>query len=216
MDSNLKKEKGNSLRELFYENADLLDQAFQTMRDAVNSYCQNNVEEARLKAQETISIEKKQDRSREIIIERIFSKETMVFTRPDRLKIIERMDKIVDETEIVVRKLLQFNPTPPAELIDGLGKMVENIGKIGIDLKNLIKVIFVDFSEGPQFIKNISDFRREIREIHWDLLTKIYELKLEPLVFIYFQNLIKSISKVSDKAEEFADEINGMLCKYAL
>lgn len=211
-----KKEKGNSLRDLFYENADLLNQAFQTMMEAVNAYCQNNIEEARLKAKETISIEKKQDRSREIIIERIFSKETMVFTRSDRLKIIERMDKIVDETEIVVRKLLQFNPSPPAELIDGIGKMVENIGKIGTDLKKLIKVIMVDFSEGPQFIKNISDFRREVREIHWDLLTKIYELKLEPLVFIYFQNLIKSISKVSDKAEEFADEINGMLCKYAL
>ena len=210
------KEKGNSLRDLFNENADLLDQAFQTMKEAVNAYCQNNIEEARLKAQATIDIEKKQDRSREIIIEIIFSKETMVFTRSDRLKIIENMDKIVDETEIVVRKLLQFNPTPPTELIEGMQKMVDNIGKIGIDLKKLIKVILVDFSEGPQYIKNISDFRREVREVHWNLLTKIYDLKLEPLEFIYFQNLIKAISKVSDKAEEFADEINGMLCKYAL
>ena len=212
----MKKEKGNSLRDLFYENADLLNQAFQTMREAVNAYCQNNIEEARKKAEETIAIEKKQDRSREVIIERIFSKETMVFTRTDRLKIIERMDKIVDESEIVVRKLLQFNPAPPAELIDGLGNMAENLGKIGIELKKLIKVILVDFSEGPLYIKNINDFRREVREIHWVLLTKIFELKLEPLEFNYFQNLIKAISKVSDKSEEFADEINGMLCKYAL
>jgi predicted phosphate transport protein (TIGR00153 family) len=210
------KEKGNSLRDLFYENADLLNQAFQTMMEAVNAYCQNNIEEARLKAQATIYIEKKQDRSREIIIERIFSKETMVFTRSDRLKIIEKMDKVVDETEIVVRKLLQFNPTPPTELIEGLVKMSENIGKIGIDLKKLIKVILVDFSEGPLYIKNINDFRREVRDIHWILLTKIFELNLKPLEFNYFQNLIKAISKVSDKSEEFADEINGMLCKYAL
>jgi len=212
----MKKEKENSLRDLFYENADLLSQAFQTTKEAVNAYCQNNIEEARLKAQATINIEKKQDRSREVIIERIFSKETMVFTRSDRLKIIEKMDKIVDETEIVVRKLLQFNPTPPAELIDGLVKMAENIGKIGIDLKKLIKVIMVDFSEGPQYIKNINDFRREVRDIHWVLLTKIFEINLKPLEFNYFQNLIKAISKVSDKSEEFADEINGMLCKYAL
>ncbi|QEE16556.2 DUF47 domain-containing protein [Promethearchaeum syntrophicum] len=212
----MKKEKGNSLRYLFYENAELLNQAFQTMCEAVNAYCQNNIKEARKKAEETIAIEKKQDRSREVIIERIFSKETMVFTRPDRLKIIERMDKIVDETEIVVRKLLQFNPTPPAELVEGLGKMAENIGKIGIDLKKLIKVILVDFSEGPLYIKNVNDFRREVREIHWILLTKIFELKLEPLEFNYFQNLIKAVSKVADKSEEFADEINGMLCKYAL
>ena len=210
------KEKGNSLRDLFYENADLLNQAFQSTKEAVDAYCQNNIEEARLKAQATIDIEKKQDRSREIIIERIFSKETMVFTRSDRLKIIEKMDKIVDETEIVVRKLLQFNPTPPAELIDGLEKMAENIGKIGIDLKKLIKVILVDFSEGPLYIKNINDFRREVRDIHWVLLTKIFEINLKPLEFNYFQNLIKAISKVSDKSEEFADEINGMLCKYAL
>jgi len=212
----MKKEKGNSLRELFYENAELLNQAFQTMCEAVNAYCQKNIEEARKKAEETIAIEKKQDRSREVIIERIFSKETMVFTRTDRLKIIERMDKIVDETEIVVRKLLQFNPTPPAELVEGLGKMAENISKIGIDLKKLIKVILVDFSEGPLYIKNINDFRREVREIHWVLLTKIFELNLKPLEFNYFQNLIKAVSKVADKSEEFADEINGMLLKYAL
>jgi len=212
----MKKEKENSLRDLFYENADLLSKAFQTTKEAVNAYCQNNIEEARLKAQATIDIEKKQDRSREVIIERIFSKETMVFTRSDRLKIIERMDKIVDETEIVVRKLLQFNPTPPAELIDGLVKMAENIGKIGIDLKKLIKIIMVDFSEGPQYIKSITDFRREVRDIHWVLLTKIFEIDLKPLEFNYFQNLIKAISKVSDKSEEFADEINGILCKYAL
>ena len=212
----MKKEKGNSLRDLFYENADLLNQAFQSMTMAVNAYCQNNIEEARKKAEETIAIEKLQDRSREAIIERIFSKETMVFTRTDRLKIIERMDKIVDETEIVVRKLLQFNPTPPAELIDGFGKMAENLGKIGIDLKKLIKVILVDFSEGPLYIKNINDFRREVREIHWGLLTKIFELNLKPLEFNYFQNLIKAVSKVADKSEEFADEINGMLLKYAL
>ena len=212
----MKKEKGKSLRDLFYENADLLNQAFQTMCEAVNAYCQNNIEEARKKAEETIAIEKMQDRSREAIIERIFSKETMVFTRTDRLKIIERMDKIVDETEIVVRKLLQFNPTPPAELIDGFGKIAENLGKIGIDLKKLIKVILVDFSEGPLYIKNINDFRREVREIQWGLLTKIFELNLKPLEFNYFQNLIKAVSKVADKSEEFADEINGMLLKYAL
>ena len=211
-----KGKKGNSLRDLFYENAELLNQAFQTMCEAVNAYCQKNIEEARKKAEETIAIEKKQDRSREVIIERIFSKETMVFTRTDRLKIIERMDKIVDETEIVVRKLLQFNPTPPAELVEGLGKMAENISKIGIDLKKLIKVILVDFSEGPLYIKNINDFRREVREIHWVLLTKIFELNLKPLEFNYFQNLIKAVSKVADKSEEFADEINGMLLKYAL
>jgi len=211
-----KGKKGNSLRDLFYENAELLNQAFQTMCEAVNAYCQNNIEEARKKSEETIAIEKKQDRSREAIIERIFSKETMVFTRTDRLKIIERMDKIVDETEIVVRKLLQFNPTPPAELVEGLGTMAENIGKIGIDLKKLIKVILVDFSEGPLYNKNINNFRREVREIHWVLLTKIFELKLEPLEFNYFQNLIKAVSKVADKSEEFADEINGMLLKCRL
>ncbi|MHA1854862.1 MAG: DUF47 domain-containing protein [Promethearchaeota archaeon] len=212
----MKKKNENSLRDLFYENADLLNEAFQSMKEVVYEYTQNNFEGANEKAQKTISIEKTQDRLREKTVERIFSKEAMVFTRQDRLKIIEKMDSIVDETEIVVRKLMQYDPKIPPELIDGLKKMGDDAGKIGIELKKLIKAILIDFSEGPQFIKNITDFRRDAREIHWELLAKIYRLDLKPLEFIYFQNLIKAISKVADKAEEFADEINGMLCKYAL
>ncbi|UYP48648.1 hypothetical protein NEF87_004933 [Candidatus Lokiarchaeum ossiferum] len=213
----MKKEKAEkSMRDLFYDNADLVSQSFRTMQDAVVAYCQNKMEIAHEKAKETIAIEKTQDRSRDEIVKRIFSKETMVFSRPDRLKLVESMDSLCDETEIVVRKLLQHNPIAPVEISSGLEDMANNIGKIGSKLQGLIKAVLEDFSKGDEFINQITDIRRDVRDCHWALLEKNYALKPEIYDFIYFKDMIKAIAKVADKAEEFSDGIHGLLCKYAL
>ncbi len=213
----MKKAKNEkSMRDLFYDNADLVAQGFLAMQEAVVAYCQKKSEIVQQKAKETIAIEKAQDRSRDEIVKRIFSKETMVFSRPDRLNLVESMDNMCDESEIVVRKLLQYSPAAPGEISAGLGEMAINVGKIGSELQGLIKAILEDFSQGDAYIERITDLRREVRDRHWDLLQKNYEIKPEIFDFIYFKDLIKAIAKVADKAEEFSDDIHGLLCKYAL
>lgn len=212
----MKKEKQEkSMRDLFYENVDVLNQAFQAMSEAVQAYIHKKPEMVE-KAEETIRLEKVQDRLREELVARIFSKETMVFSRPDRLNLVESMDKLCDEAEIVVRKLLQYSPEPPGEIGAGLEEMAVNIAKIGDELKGLIHAVLEDFSLGEAYIERITDIRREVRDRHWELLNKLYEIRPDPLDFIYFQNLIKSIAKTADRVEEFSDKINGLLCKYAL
>ena len=174
------------------------------------------IQEAKKKTEETIQIEKKHDRLREDLVKRIVSKETMVFSRTDRLMLVEEMDSIVDDTEIVVRKLMQHSTTILPEFVDELKEMSVGIGKIGTEVKNLIHTILVDFSKGDEFIEKITDLRREVREKHWDLLNLNFKLKPDYLDFIYYQNLIECLYKVADESEEFADEIHGLLCKYAL
>jgi predicted phosphate transport protein (TIGR00153 family) len=213
----MKKEKQRkSMRELFYDNVDLLNQAFQAMSEAVQAYYHKKPGLVKEKAEETIRLEKAQDRLREELVARIFSKETMVFSRPDRLNLVESMDKLCDEAEIVVRKLLQYSPEPPAEIGAGLEEMAVNTAKIGEELKGLIRAVLEDFSKGDAYIDRITDIRREVRDRHWELLNKLYEIKPDPLDFIYFENLIKSIAKTADRVEEFGDKIHGLLCKYAL
>ena len=213
----MKKEKQRkSMRDLFYDNVDLLNQAFQAMSEAVQAYYHKKPGLVKEKAEETIRLEKAQDRLREELVARIFSKETMVFSRPDRLNLVESMDKLCDEAEIVVRKLLQYSPEPPAEIGAGLEEMAVNTAKIGEELKGLIRAVLEDFSKGDAYIDRITDIRREVRDRHWELLNKLYEIKPDPLDFIYFENLIKSIAKTADRVEEFGDKIHGLLCKYAL
>jgi predicted phosphate transport protein (TIGR00153 family) len=211
-----KEKSEKSMRDLFYDNVELLKQGFQAMSGAVIAYCGKDLEKAKLKSEETIMIEKNQDRLREELVKRIFSKETMVFSRPDRLNIVESLDKMLDETEIVVRKLMQYNPEVPENLKSGLEEISINVGKIGIEMQGLIKAVLEDFSQGEQFIEKIQDIRRNVRDRHWELLNNTYKDKLEPIEFFYFHSLIKAVAKVADRAEEFSDEIHGLLCKYAL
>ncbi|MHA1746807.1 MAG: DUF47 domain-containing protein [Promethearchaeota archaeon] len=213
----MKKEKQRkSMRDLFYENVDVLNQAFQAMSEAVQAYYHKKPELVKEKAEETIRLEKAQDRLREELVARIFSKETMVFSRPDRLNLVESMDKLCDEAEIVVRKLLQYSPVPPGEIGAGLEEMAINTAKIGDELKGLIHAVLEDFSKGDAYIERITDIRRDVRDKHWVLLNQLYELRPDPLDFIYLENLIKSIAKTADRVEEFGDKIHGLLCKYAL
>ena len=127
--------KGKSMRDLFHVNADLVAKSFHAMGEAVIAFCQNKNDLIQEKVKETISIEKTQDRSRDELVKKIFSKETMVFSRPDRLNIIESIDKLCDEAEIVVRKLVQYNPTASTDINTGLKDMAGNVDKIGREIQ---------------------------------------------------------------------------------
>ncbi|MHA1520059.1 MAG: DUF47 domain-containing protein [Promethearchaeota archaeon] len=212
-----KAKKKKSLRMLFEEDGTLLEQAFHAMGAAINSYVVENYEKAKEYAQKTIDIEKEQDSLREVMIDRLFSKETMVFSRSDRLIIIEQCDKIVDECEIVVRKLLQFMPDVPKEMEPGMKIIGDNNHKIGTELKQLLGHIFDDFSKTKDDITKINDYRREIRETHWKLLELNFKLNHPSfLEFSYYRDLIKAMARVADLAEEFADQLYGFVCKYSL
>lgn len=211
-----KAEKGPSLKSLFIKNAEVAEKAFRTMKEALMAFLNGDNDLANAKAEETILVEKEHDRIKEEVIRRLFSKESMVFSRPDRLNIIEETDKIVDQTEIVVRKLQQYSPAVPPEMVEGLKSMAQDLGEIGTNINQLIQSILQDFSAGYQYIERITDLRRNIREVHGDLLKTNYSLDLSYKEFYYYTTLVKALTKVADESEEFADEIQGLLCKYAM
>ncbi|MBA7522975.1 hypothetical protein ES705_15096 [subsurface metagenome] len=203
--------------DLFVENCTLVEEAFHLMSDAVLAFLDQDFEQAKTKTEETILVEKKQDRLREEITERLFSRETMAFSRSDRLKIIESLDKIGDKIEIVVRKLIQFPHDVPDSLQGGIKNIVDKSRTLGTEVKELVVGVLEDFKKGKEHITKITDIRREVREIHWNLLESNYKENYKDfLIFDHNQNLIKDLCKAADRVEDFADQIYGLICKYAL
>jgi uncharacterized protein len=205
-----------SLRDLFYDNAEMIEKSFASMSKAVIAYSQENAEDKEKFSNETIALEKAHDRIKEETINRLFTNESMVFSRADRLLLIESVDAIIDEVEIVVRKMMQYNPKLPDQFDKPLKIMAENAAKIGENMNQLIRAILVDFSKGKQYVDKVNSLRREIRNEQWQILKLNYDLKPDYLEFNYFQNLFKAITRAADIAEEVADKIEGLLCKYAL
>jgi uncharacterized protein Yka (UPF0111/DUF47 family) len=167
-------------------------------------------------SEETITLEKRQDRLNETIIARMFGRETMVFSRSDRIFIVKELDKIVDRAEFAVRKLLLYRPSPNKEINLIMDEMSSLIKNIGAQLEQMIKEVFNDFEAAKTTTVQITDIRREVRRLNWTGLEKIFSSKLPPIEFRYYETIFMQIAKVADKAEEFSDNIFELICKYTL
>ncbi|MFW9853340.1 MAG: DUF47 domain-containing protein [Candidatus Thorarchaeota archaeon] len=210
-----RKKKEKSLRELFIEVSALTKEAFESMKDAVLDYVEGNFLLAQEDADKTIQLEKKQDRVKEEIFERIFSRETMVFSRSDRILIVENIDKITDKIEIVVRKLLLHQINIKEPLQDGIKELALLNTQIGEKVHALVLSVLDDFEEARKYITQITDLRRKVREKQWELQKMNYFFQDDFMDFRYTETLIKYLMEAADRAEVLADRVFVLINKYA-
>lgn len=211
-----KTQKVPKIQNLFNEMAELTEKALNSMAAAVSAFCEGKNKDMSSHIEETIQIEKTQDRIREDILHRLFGRETMVFSRTDRLKIVKKLDEVVDKAESVVRKLRMHKPEPIKDLYEGIIWLGMEAASLGKHLKELIIAIFEDFDKGKTLIIKISDIRREVRNREYELLTKLYDLKPVYSDFIFLGELIDNLTSISNIIEDFSDEIYSLICKYTL
>ncbi len=202
------------VRELFHTYSSLLKDAFYATANALTAFSDQNSEEMVKSITLTIQLEKEHDRMREQIIERIFSRETMVFSREDRLNLVDELDDIVDKAEIVVRKLSAFEVSLPDELGEKVRQIALNLRTLGDEMNALIHAVLENFEDGKPHIITIQDVRRIIRELHWELMQDIYSLNSDFKTFYYLETLVKAMCNVADETEELSDKIYGLICKY--
>ena len=211
-----RKKHTRSLKELFTDCSELTKKAFETMKKAVLAYVEGNFADAQKYADETIVLEKQQDRVKEEFFQRLFSRETMVFSRTDRIQIIENIDKITDKIEIVVRKLLLFQVEIHKNLREGIKEIADLNEQIGVQVHDMIVNIQDNFQEVRENIISITNLRRSVREKQWELQKLNYDHPQDFHAFRYTETLIKNLMEAADRAEIFADRVFILVNKYAL
>src|SRR6056297_380715 len=85
-----------NLQKLFEKGARLIETALGYMNQAIIGLCENDQESMQDFTQKTIQTEKKLDTIHDAIVERLFTREALVFSREDRLIIATGVDEIVD------------------------------------------------------------------------------------------------------------------------
>ncbi len=213
-----RKKNVKSMRDLFIETSSLTKCAFETMRNAVLAYVEGNFDLAKKEADITIATEKKQDRVKEEVFARMFSRETMVFSRADRIQIIENIDKITDKIEIVVRKLLLYQVDIKAPLKEEIKELAELNNQIGKEVHEMVIAVLDDFEKARVHITEITNLRRNVREKQWKLQKMNYDyhdIQEDFLAFRYTETLIKYLMETADRAEIFADRVFILINKYA-
>ena len=154
-----------NLQNLFENGARIIETALQNMNKCIIGMCENNLSEMEKYTQETILNEKKLDTIHDTIIRRLFTRETLVFSREDRLYIINGIDEIVDKAEVVVRRASVYHPKEiPRELVPRLVAISERASIIGSLISEATIGIFTDFKKASALAEKISDIRRQAKQ----------------------------------------------------
>lgn len=211
----MKKEKRNILQELFIENANVTEELLKSFCNTLLSFSKGS-NELETYVRKTIELENKQDSIREEIINKMFGKDVMVFSREDRLKIIQDLDLIGDIAERTARRINTYKPKQDLEIFNGLEWISNKLFKLSEELKLLVVNIFEDFDEAKKNISNINLIRSEIRDKEYELLKRIYCIKLELYDFMFLNDVIKLTASIANTIEEFSDSATILICKYTL
>lgn len=202
------------LQDLFYEDAALMSAVIESMCKGVKAFSKSEPFEDF--CMQAIDSEKKQDRVREEILGRMYTRETMVFSREDRMGLVYRMDDVADAAERVAMRLSMYKPKALSDVLEGIGLMGEMVERIGKNLAELIEAVFKDFDPAEDLIKKITDDRRDVRAKEYELLKSLYGRGLNASDLVFYEDLVTNLAKVGNEAEEFADIIWTLISKYTL
>ena len=211
-----KKARKVKMQELFVQLARFLETTINLMSEGIYSLIEDKKVDVDKACRDVIKEEQKADRVFEQISARLFTREVMTFSRSDRLYLAKHIDTVLDAAERVARRMTIHYPKLYPELNDMLKKSAEISKLIGNLLTGAIIKIFDDFDATEKLVDDIQNHRREARDIEYKFLQVLYKLKPEYTDLMYYDDLIKKIVLMINKAENFADGLRGLVWKYRL
>ncbi len=211
-----KKERKGKLKALFLQDACLLEKAMDNMAKSIDGFVENDSGTKEKYANLVIEIEDEQDHLRDDIITRIFGSESMVFSRPDRMKIVTSLDRMVGKAKQIAHDLLVYSPEDVVrELGAHLKAISATISKMGTMTKVLVNQFFDDFDESIETCIKLNEARHNVRSREMEFLKALYTLKPPHYDFRYYAELVNNLTTVSNGMEHFADYIYGLIAKYS-
>jgi uncharacterized protein Yka (UPF0111/DUF47 family) len=211
-----KKELKGSLQDLFVHDADLLEKALESLHETLIAFCAEDQEKKKHFSNKVIELEDEQDHCRDEIILRIFGSESMVFSRPDRMRMVTAMDRIVGQAKKVIFDIDVYSPKL---IIRELGTHIEAIGHktalIGKMTKKLLEQFFHNFDHAIETCVQINEARHGVRERKLEFFKALYEIKPDYRDFRFYAELMNNLAEVTNRMEHFADYIYGLVAKYS-
>jgi predicted phosphate transport protein (TIGR00153 family) len=167
------------------------------------------------KLNEVIQCEHKCDRLKEKYIETLFKKKrALPFLIEDRYKLIQSLDSISDKSEEIAHFILLF-PYDIYEDIQGdMKKLSELSHNIVYELINMVEMMENNFTQAYQKTFDIEKVKRDARDIHYDLLEKLFSDREDALRVYLTSKLIVWQFDIISNVEEISDYLRGLIIKY--
>jgi uncharacterized protein Yka (UPF0111/DUF47 family) len=161
-------------------------------------------------------IERESDQIHDEVIQRMYGRETLVFSRQDRLVLIEAMDNIIDEADSTMRRIMSYYPRPQEGLNEIFHDIADQISILGSVSKELILLLFTSFKKAEEKILEIEEIRRVLRKKEFELLKTLYRINPPMPEILYYDRTIRKLAKIPASAKKLASEIRKLIYKYRL
>jgi len=211
--------KEKQVNELIVKHLEEVDNCLKTALKAIKEYLSSNIEEAKSLAIKVDQIETKTDSVRREIIGKLYSGAYLPSLRSDILHLVEHLDKIADGAEACCDFFLDQRPEIPQEMNSNFFKIMERSISTFVPLKEAIGSFFMDKFD----IETIREKTKEVGVIEsavdkeeWDITRDIFKTELDYGHKIHLKLCLESIVKISDRAEDAADELEIIIIKGGL
>ena len=162
------------------------------------------------------SLEKECDRIKEVLVKKVIEEESpLPVAKVDFLKIVQKVDGIVNQADLIAHKIsiheVKFPPSLAAEMKDLVKHAIESV----MNLRVAIDAVQQDFQEAGKTAVIVENKRRDARNSCWKLLKDLYHLPTDLPTLILTRELILDLVDLADLAEKFSDFIRTLVIKYS-
>lgn len=194
--------------------ADDIQKMLHYLAASIEAFCNNDDKLLEEKAVETLKTELRLQAAHEKIIDKMYSRETMNFSREDLHNIVNKLIEISDDADFIVRRIRAYHPRIHEDLAVILLKCSADIRKFGDLLEKIVNGLLEDFHKVKELTMETHRLERSMWKYEIDFLKNVYQIGSDASDVIYYEMLMRSIRMMIMRAVRFTDLARKLVIKY--
>ncbi len=161
-------------------------------------------------------LEKECNRMKEIFSKKLVETRTSLpITRADLLKVVQKVDGVVNQGDLIARRLLLHELKVPPALVPQMKDLVCHSTESVRHLRDAVNDLNQDLKKAITGATLAEDDRREARNICWALLKDLYHASNPMLTLILTRELVLGVRGLADVVEICSDFIVTLAITYS-
>ena len=209
-------EPKRKIEDIMREFNETLVEGILVFKDAIFSLCDNKRKEFNNSVTKVLKTEEKADLLKEELIEKFLKRETMAFSRSDRIQLIEEIDIIFDHIEYCIRSIQVHSSA-----IKDYATIAAPFKKFTTDLMEIIKTLSTAMNTAEEDLENAIQITKQVEkkrdvakdqifQMMKDIITSDYEIADKFLLYRSIEYLLT----ILEKTEETSDFLRTLAIKY--
>ncbi len=181
-----------------------------TTEKTIESYLTTTVKEAKQLAHKVQDMESRADEIRYQIRDYLYSGAYLPILREDIYKLVESLDKVTNSAESCCDFLLNQRPEIPEEMKTSFLSIGKKATSIRDPLKQAVLCFLLDecpLEKTRAHTKVVGQIESDVDRDEWNLTKTIFTSEVDFSRKIHLKLCLDSITKIADRAEDAADQL---------